>query len=92
MTKTIATLAAAAMLLGVASAASAAPKSTNPDNLPPGQAKKTLKPVPGAPGASGYTPGHQMNSGVTSPGGAPGASGFAPGHAPSTTSSTTRTR
>ena len=48
--------------------------------------------MPGQPGASGYSPGHQMQRKGSKPG-HPGASGYAPGQQPTTTGrSSTSTR
>jgi hypothetical protein len=85
MTSLLKILTASAMVLGSTALVHAQTKPTNPNNLPPGQAMQdNMKPT-SSPGASSFTPGHQMKQGNST---SPGASGYAPGHAPSTTGST----
>ena len=92
MSKLISTVTlAAAFTVGAATLALAQTKPTNPNNLPPGQAMQDKGSVKGSPGASGYTPGHEMKKDGSASG--PGASDHAPGHAPSTsTTGTAKTR
>lgn len=88
MIKSLIVTMALTFALGGASMAVAQTRNTNPTNMPPGQAMQSNTGKTTSPGASSFTPGHQMQNSTKSTG--PGASEHAPGHTTGSTSGAKR--